>query len=124
MVAARPNTATTQIAQLILSHPDVEVNGIDECGDTPLHIAVTFRNYEVVKLLLEHDADPRGLNEVGDTVLHTAVKSTPVKNPKIVIAIVEYMKQKGIDYKTIKDNEGLTPDDVAKNLNKHFDCLK
>lgn len=41
-------------------------------GDTPLHVAVIFKNFKVAKLLLENNADPNIQNKLGNTPLHVA----------------------------------------------------
>uniref|UniRef100_A0ABD2X5A0 Uncharacterized protein n=1 Tax=Trichogramma kaykai TaxID=54128 RepID=A0ABD2X5A0_9HYME len=46
----------------------------DKIGDTPLHLAVKYKNLEVVELLLRNGANPNLINEGGLTPLHIICK--------------------------------------------------
>ncbi|TWT63477.1 ankyrin repeat domain-containing protein [Rubinisphaera italica] len=53
----------------------VDINELDADGHTPLHMAVTFKKVESVKLLLDRNADPNIKNssdKINPTALHDA----------------------------------------------------
>jgi ankyrin repeat protein len=82
---------TAKISELLNSGADV--NGTNKYGMTPLVTAVSYRNYESAKLLLESSADPNlgihGYVDYGyklptyDTPLHLADWETDSTNSEL-----------------------------------------
>lgn len=48
----------SKVARVLLSKKDIDVNAQDYAGNTPLHIACSWNNSEVVRMLMSHEADP------------------------------------------------------------------
>ena len=47
-----------------------QVNAVDELGNTPLHLALFSKDWNVVKYLLKHGSDPDARDYKGSTPLH------------------------------------------------------
>ena len=71
--AARAGNADT--VRALLASPNVDVNGIDEHGNTPLIEAARFGHDEVVTALLMAKADTKVKNDEGKTALMLAAES-------------------------------------------------
>jgi ankyrin repeat protein len=70
--AASAGNADT--VRALLASPNVDVNGIDEHGNTPLIEAARFGHDEVVTALLIAKADVRSKNNEGKTALMLAAE--------------------------------------------------
>jgi ankyrin repeat protein len=70
--AARAGNADT--VRALLASPNVDVNGIDEHGNTPLIEAARFGHDEVVTALLMAKADIKTKNDEGKTALMLAAE--------------------------------------------------
>jgi uncharacterized protein len=70
--AARAGNADT--VRTLLASPNVDVNGIDEHGNTPLIEASRFGHDEVVTALLIGKADVKTKNDEGKTALMLAAE--------------------------------------------------
>lgn len=70
--AARAGNADT--VRALLASPNVDVNGIDEHGNTPLIEAARFGHDEVVTALLIAKADTKVKNDEGKTALMLAAE--------------------------------------------------
>ncbi|MGH9882641.1 MAG: ankyrin repeat domain-containing protein [Pyrinomonadaceae bacterium] len=70
--AARAGNADT--VRTLLASPKVDVNGIDEHGNTPLIEAARFGHDEVVITLLVAKADVKTKNDEGKTALMLAAE--------------------------------------------------
>ena len=70
--AARAGNADT--VKVLLASPNVDVNGIDEHGNTPLMEAARFGHDEVVTALLVAKADVKTKNDEGKTALMLAAE--------------------------------------------------
>ncbi|MCH2181925.1 MAG: ankyrin repeat domain-containing protein [Mariniblastus sp.] len=100
--------------QLVKQHIDanVDVNGKNEKGETPLHIAAVFCHEEIVELLIANGADVHAGDEIGWTPLHRAAYSfTTGRRPAI---IAERLIAAGAEVNAKSEN-GSTPLDVANN---------
>jgi ankyrin repeat protein len=72
----------------ILLQKGASVNGRNMLGCSPLHLAASSGNLEVLKLLLDFGADINSQNNLGATPLYFAVYYKQ-------FAVVEFLKQKG-----------------------------
>jgi uncharacterized protein len=70
--AARTGNGDT--VRTLLASPNVDVNGLDEHGNTPLIEAARFGHDEVVTALLIAKADVKTKNDDGKTALMLAVE--------------------------------------------------
>jgi ankyrin repeat protein len=70
--AARAGNADT--VRTLLASPNLDVNGIDEHGNTPLIEAARFGHDEVVTALLIAKADVNSKNDEGKTALMLAAE--------------------------------------------------
>ena len=71
--AARAGNADT--VRTLLASPNVDVNGVDEHGNTPLIEAARFGHDEVVTALLIAKADVKIKNDEGKTALMLAAEN-------------------------------------------------
>ncbi|KAF8527876.1 ankyrin repeat-containing domain protein [Hysterangium stoloniferum] len=62
----------TQLTSFLASHPDIDVNALDDYGYTALHLAADRGNTSVVKALLERGADTSVEDPDELTALHLA----------------------------------------------------
>ncbi len=102
------------IVRLLLKH-GANVNVHDWLGrDTPLMLAVTYRNMDMVKLLLEHYADVNARNKLGQTALMISAQQwyRDCKSPSLADPeeIKKLLIAKGAKT-TLLDNYGKTADD-------------
>lgn len=71
----------------VLKHVPGEVNQLDKkLGWSPLYRAVICNQYQVAKLLLEHQADPNFLTRLGESPLHQAADSGLEDLTKLLLA--------------------------------------
>lgn len=70
--AARAGNADT--VRVLLASPNVDVNGVDEHGNTPLIEAARFGHDQVVTALLIAKADTKVKNDEGKTALMLAAE--------------------------------------------------
>lgn len=88
-----------EIIQILLKH-EVNVNAIDDKGNTPLHTACTVGCNEIVEMLLKNGADVNSVNKQGVTPLHCA--------SSYYCDTVRILLDHGANINSI-DNEGNTP---------------
>lgn len=55
----------------------VDVNAVDEYGNTPLHYAIRLKNAELIKILLDANAEINHVNEEGVSPLRQALLAKP-----------------------------------------------
>ena len=63
-----------KIVEYLVALPEVRVDARDKMGSTPLHIAATYQNTEVTRLLLAAAADVRLEDKQRQTPLHRAAQ--------------------------------------------------
>lgn len=66
------------------------IDEADCAGETPLMTALVYKNYEQVKVLVEHKANVNFSNSYGETPLDTAIHMKNLKN-------ITYLLQQGAD---------------------------
>lgn len=93
------NNDIVRLIQLLSSNRDIDVDLDDENLGTPLRVAISRRNYEMVKILLENGADVNKKFK-GCPLLHIAVKGSIRYNH-----ILKLLLEHGADT-YLKDNEG------------------
>ena len=65
-------TGCLEDARVLLEDPQINVNGRDAGGDTPLISACRFGQYSAVTLLLQFSPDASLINDLGENALHFA----------------------------------------------------
>ena len=68
------HTGSADTVRAVLNSPNVDVNAIDEHGNTPLIEAARFGHDQVVSALLLAHADPSIKNDEGKTALMSAAE--------------------------------------------------
>ncbi len=92
-------------------------NSQDSDGLSPLHYATNkVYDKDLVSNLLEKKADPNLKEKYGNTPLHYAVDD---KNVKVILMLISF----GAD-KTIKNKDGITPEDIANSIKENQEILK
>ena len=101
------------------------INHQDSSGNTPLHIACSSRNYELLNYFLQAQSCRADIpNNVKDLALHTLMKAVFVKekhessikesNVKHqLLNILEALTKRNSDATVFANNEGITPTDIA-----------
>ena len=74
-----------QVANLILTSPILDLNYQDKDGNSYLHLAILYKEEEIVKSLIEKGISVFKQNKEGNTPLHLAY----MKNDKRIIRILE-----------------------------------
>ncbi len=64
------------VAQCLQQSPDLDINGLDEYGFTPLIEAAIMGKNDIAKLLIKHGADVNGQDLTGGTALHWAIENS------------------------------------------------
>ena len=95
LFAAIDSNNLERVKEAIWRH--ARVNEPNRSGETPLKLAVTYGNIEIIKYLLENGADPNQRTGVGDYPIHGA------DSPEIVRLLWKY----GADINSI-DDRGLS----------------
>ena len=60
------------IVTYLLAQKDIEIDPVDENGQTPLHLATAYGNTKIVKKLLRAGADRKIVNNKGEIALKIA----------------------------------------------------
>ena len=97
----------SEISNLILTSPIIDLDFQDNNGNSYLHLAVISKDEEIIKSLIEKGIDTNKQNKDGNTALHLAYELNE-KN------IIDYLIENGID-KTIKNKNNLMADEMYKN---------
>ena len=77
-----------------------DVNDVDDCGNTPLHVAVDDNKFVWVKYLVEHGADINVMDESGYTPLYSAINNDNFN-------MVKYLVDQGANINIKCDDEPL-----------------
>lgn len=64
----------TNLLNLLLQYPQLNVNSTNALGKTPLYIACLHGNFDIVKILLLHNANINYHNKTGESALWAACK--------------------------------------------------
>ncbi len=99
-----------QVANLILTSPILDLNYQDKDGNSYLHLAILYKEEEIVKSLIEKGISVFKQNKEGNTPLHLAY----MKNDKRIIRILE---ETGIDT-SAGTNKNKSVEDININLGK------
>lgn len=91
----------SESVKAMLKNPDIEVDAINDAGDTPLSIAVGEGNLYIVELLLEAGANVNRQNNNGESLLHLAARQ---RKPHLVNTLIKY----GADFNA-RNRNGETP---------------
>ncbi|KAL2061186.1 hypothetical protein VTL71DRAFT_7459 [Oculimacula yallundae] len=84
------STVQTEILRTLLSDGKMDPDEPDRYGQTPLHYAAIYGNYEATRVLLEHKARPDVLDNFGFTPLLIAHKNQYTnQNLAVAIALIE-----------------------------------
>lgn len=94
------------IFKLLINHSNLDINKKIKVNGSALHFAVQMGQFEVVKLLLEHNANTNLYNPMGLTPLTLAIQ---YRKSKIIYLFVQ--QKKGLEDKT---KGGKTPIEFAK----------
>ena len=101
------------VANLILTSPILDLDYQDANGNSYLHLAILYKQEEIVKSLIEKGIFLNKKNNKGNTALHLSMIT---KNRNII----KLLLNKDADI-TIKNKEGMTSYDLAdKDLRKEF----
>ncbi len=95
------------MTSLLTSGSGIDVNSVDEDGNTPLHIiAPKLECLRMAKLLLDNGADPNLKNQAGQAPLHIAIMGLFKHDKADMVKIL--LESKGTDVNLI-DGSGNTP---------------
>ena len=65
----------SEIVQVLLEHPSVDINAKDDSGKTALHLACSEGHKKVCELLVNHGADIKAISLDKTTPLHNAINN-------------------------------------------------
>merc|ERR1712008_659925 len=108
----------TKIVQLLLER-EVDIEAINEEGNTPIYEAVCKNNYENVKLLHRAGANLNTTSKKGETLLHEAA-SEMHKLWDLILEAREKEDQKGILKFLIENKANIAARDEDGNIPLHF----
>ena len=93
----------TSVSNLILTSPILDLNYEDKNGNSYLHLAILYKQEEIIKSLIEKGININKKNKEGNTALHFAY----IKNDKQIINILE---ENGIDTNIVNIHNKLAQD--------------
>lgn len=96
----------SDIAELILTSPILDISYQDKDGNSYLHLAVINRLENIVRILINKGININMQNNDGNTALHFAYSTCDIKYISIII-------ENNGDL-NIKNNEGLVPEQIKK----------
>mmetsp|Transcript_17698 Transcript_17698/g.40609 ORF Transcript_17698/g.40609 Transcript_17698/m.40609 type:complete len:883 (-) Transcript_17698:575-3223(-) len=81
VAAPKQNPSQKTVTQILVSTPDIEIDAQNSVGQTPLHIACSRGNWNVVRLLLKNGANPSIADRRGFTPgQHAHKRGMPIPN--------------------------------------------
>ena len=101
------------ISKLILTSPILDLDFLDKDGNSYLHLAVLYKQEEIIKLLIEKGISINKQNKEGNTALHLAY----VKYDKKIINILE---ENGIDTNIVNNKNKIAEEMTFKKSAKSF----
>jgi len=88
----------TDCFEVLLRHPQIELQNLDKWGRTPLHTAVIWQRLDLLKRLVEHEPDSVNIPDMdGKNVLHIASASGATEFVKYLITTK--VKKNSIDHR-------------------------
>ncbi len=93
----------TGIIDVLLAHPKVSINDVDEDGHTALHFAADASNVIAVQKLIEKGADPNIVDKDGWSPLHLA--ATQRDGIPIIDLLLEAQKVKGMGNVNVQNEQ-------------------
>ena len=108
---AAKNGSWVVLEEIFLKQPFMDINTVDEQGNTPLHYATERGFTHTIKYLLDKQADPNKANAKGSTALHLACEHADED-------AVYLLTLRGADVNA-RDKEGKTPALLAGENGKH-----
>lgn len=118
LILTRDTKRTGEFCQKLRTSDIDILDSYDESGMTPLHIAISKQDVDLVALLLEYGADPNKRDSKGNTPIVRAVEQN---NPKIVLALLE----EGADLKkTDSEQQAILKIANTMNADKCIDVLR
>ena len=103
------------VANLILTSPILDLNYQDKDGNSYLHLAILYKQEDIVKSLIEKGIFLNKKNNKGNTALHIAY----INYDKHIINILE---ENGIDTNIVNNNNKLAEElkiNLKQNINKY-----
>lgn len=86
------------------------VQSVDEGGESPLHVAATYHEIAVMRLLLRAGADVNARDNYGNTPLHDCARWADDAED---FEVLRFLLEEGHADTTVRNNEGLTPAGAA-----------
>ena len=108
------------VANLILTSPILDLNYQDKDGNSYLHLAIQYKQEDIVKSLIEKGIFLNKQNNKGNTALHIAY----INYDKHIINILE---ENGIDTNIVNNNNKLAEElkiNLKQNINKYNSSVK
>ncbi|KAM0844726.1 hypothetical protein ACQ4PT_035962 [Festuca glaucescens] len=75
-----------EVCRYLVEELQVDVNGVDKEGRTPLLFAIPYKGVRITKYLLDHGANPNKARHDGCSPLHEAVISGDCETVKLLLA--------------------------------------
>jgi ankyrin repeat protein len=100
------------LALLFLEH-GAEVNKLNRFNETPLHLAIRWKQFKLAELLLEHGADANAEDAIGSTPMHVlSVAEIEIENEDNVLNFAHVLLEHGAEVNR-QDEDSQTPLHVA-----------
>ena len=103
------------VSRLLQEEDYFDVSAVDKSRWTPLHLACSVGNDEIVKILLKSGADPKARTEQNANCFYEAAFSPLDNGPELIDMMKEYLRPASDFEAEIlnKSNDGFTPTLVA-----------